>query len=320
MLLNLCICNYLLIINIISPMFCFIGFLKTLSKIVSMPGNLILLRFGELWLKSEGVKKRFLEILKQNIRDMLDGNGVKYTLVAGRTRFFVETDEPDKAIPALKRVFGITSLSPVVKTDITGIEKEALDLASAFGEKKTFAVRARREGKHQFTSQELERNLGAAVVDKFGLKVNLTKPDRTLSVEVRDNDAYVYSEIIRGAGGLPLGVEGRVLGILAKDKKSAAAIWLIMRRGARAVLVLQEKGAEKHIEILRKFDPKIKTADGENIKELAREYGAKAVVVAEEMDTVGKIIDAKKIKPLPVFRPIAGMGGPDIKKVLARMM
>ncbi len=278
--------------------------------------KLILLRFGELWLKSESVKKRFLTILQRNIRALLDSENIKHSFIASRTRFFIKTEEQEKAIPVLKRVFGISSLSPVTKTDIEGLESQVILLAETLKKTDTFAVRAKREGTHSFTSQELERNLGALVVDKFGLKVNLTKPDNTIHVEVRNNDAYVYTEVIRGAGGLPLGAEGKVLGILTKDEKSLAAVWLIMRRGARAILVLSETGAEKHIEVLRKFDPHIKVAEGTNLLDIADEYNAKAVVVPEQLDDIGKYADAEKIRPLVVFRPLVGMDEKDISKLL----
>lgn len=281
--------------------------------------KLILLRFGELWLKSESVKKRFLTILQRNIRALLDFEKIKHSFRASRTRFFIETEEHENAIPVLQRVFGISSFSLVTKTDIEGLEKEVLLLAGTFKKTDTFVVRAKREGTHSFTSQELERNLGALVVGKFGFKVNLTKPDNTIHVEVRNNDAYVYTEVIRGAGGLPLGAEGKVLGLITKDKKSIAAVWLIMRRGARAILVVSEDGAKKHIDALRKFDPHIKVADGTNLLDIAEEYGAKAVVVPEQLDDVGKYVDADKIRPLAVFRPLVGMDEKDIDKIFVRM-
>ena len=281
--------------------------------------KLILLRFGELWLKSESVKKRFLTILQRNIRALLDSKEIKHSFRASRTRFFIETEEYEKAIPVLRRVFGISSFSLVTKTDIKGLEKEVLLLAGTFKKTDTFVVRAKREGTHTFTSQELERDLGALVVGKFGFKVNLTKPDNTIRVEVRNNDAYVYAEVIRGAGGLPLGAEGKVLGLITKDKKSIAAVWLIMRRGARAILVLLEGGAEKHVEVLRKFDPHIKIADGTNFLDIAEDYGAKAVVVPEQLDDVGKYVGAEKIRPLAVFRPLVGMDKKDIDNIFVRM-
>ncbi len=283
-----------------------------------MAEKLILLRFGELWLKSESVKKRFLTILQRNIRALLDSEKIKHSFRASRTRFFIETEEQENAIPVLQRVFGISSLSPVTKTDINGLESQVLLLAETFKKTDTFAVRAKREGTHSFTSQELERNLGALVVEKFGLKVNLTKPDNTIHVEVRNNDAYVYTEVIRGAGGLPLGAEGKVLGILTKDKKSLAAVWLIMRRGARAILILSETGAEKYVEVLRKFDPHIKVAEDTNLLDIAEEYNAKAVVVPEQLEDVGKYADAEKIRPLAVFRPLVGMSDEDATKILSR--
>lgn len=286
-----------------------------------MPRYLILLRFGELWLKSESVKKRFLQILRQNIRDMLDAEGIEYLLVSSRARLFVETGDKDSAIPALTRVFGITSLSHVIKTDIEGIEKEALKLAETFGEDETFAVRVRREGRHAFTSQELERNLGAQIVDRFDLKVNLTKPDNTVFVEVRENAAYIYSGTVPCAGGLPLGAEGKVLGLLTKDLDSFAAVWLIMKRGARAIAVIMDEGAKKNIALIQKFDPRIKVAEKDTgpLDETIRKYGAKAIVVPERLNTIGKHIDAGKTRPVPVFRPLVGMTDADVRRVIEKM-
>ena len=91
-------------------------------------------------------------------------------------------------------------------------------------------MRARRSGTHPFSSIDIERKLGAKLVS-YG-KVDLTNPDVTAYVEVRGQMAYFFIDVIRGAGGLPIGSEGRLVVLISGGFDSAVAAWSMLKRGA----------------------------------------------------------------------------------------
>jgi thiamine biosynthesis protein ThiI len=101
-----------------------------------------------------------------------------------------------------------------------------------FGERvkgRTYAVRARRAGEHSFHSDDIHRELGAAL--NPGATVDLDDPDVTVHVEVRDDRAYFYEDRVTGAAGLPLGVQGRAVGLISGGFDSPVAAWMALRRG-----------------------------------------------------------------------------------------
>ena len=100
----------------------------------------------------------------------------------------------------------------------------------------TFAVRASREGQHTFTSRDLERELGKVIAQEAKLKVDLSKPERTVYVEVREEEAYICTQRFPGPGGLPLGTAGRVLCLVSGGIDSPVAAWMMKRGCSTAVL------------------------------------------------------------------------------------
>ncbi|MEA3229774.1 MAG: THUMP domain-containing protein, partial [archaeon] len=150
--------------------------------------QLILCRYGELWLKSRPVMEKFYSRLVSNMHKMLEKEDIDFKICRQRNRAFIETGSPQKAIDVLKRVFGLVSVSPVLKVEMdTDLVKDKL-LAIAEKKlkknKKSFAVRVKRVGTHEFTSKELESRWGYAIGARHTNPVNLTAPDITFSIEV----------------------------------------------------------------------------------------------------------------------------------------
>ena len=204
--------------------------------------NALILRFsGEIGIKSPRVRPRYERSIVKRVCFVLRRCGVPFERVIHTYgRVYVHTDRVWDALNPLLRVFGISSVSPAVATssDMGGMAELAVQVADAtFGEGSSFAVRCRRVGRHPYTSMDVCRELGSAVLKRLPhkrLKVDLTHPEHTINVEVRGEDAYIYMHVYEGAGGLPLGSQGRVVCLLSGGIDSPVACWLAMRRGCLA--------------------------------------------------------------------------------------
>jgi len=245
--------------------------------------TLFLVRYGELFLKSEPVKKRFEQQLIANIRAGMPDAKV----TRRRGRILVENESGD----TIGRIFGIVSYSQVTTCEPTMEEmKKAVVPLVHEG---TFALRVNRPYK-QFpkTSQEIAVALGSAVVEAKGNKVNLSAPDQAVFVEVFEDVVYVFTETISGPGGLPLGTSGRLL-LLNDSKDSERAAWMMMKRGC-TIDVLGEKSS-----LIEEWSigHKINYVEGD-AEELMDGYPA-LVSGSRELPT--------EKKPYPVFQPLLGI-------------
>lgn len=220
-----------------------------------------MIRYSEIFLKSDPVRRQWENILLQNILAVLPG----CTGWTERGRLWIE-GEVDSLV--LKRVFGIVSFSRV---DIHPLEElhyvivpfaQKHDLAHA----KSFAIRVKRVGKHDFNSQEKAAELGSIVFEAFPhLKVNLKDPDKELFVHIHNDTCYLYDTVEKGAGGIPLGVEGTLVGLVSGGIDSPVAMYLMMKRGCKILPIyvhlhgyLDDASLERTravIEILRKYQP-----------------------------------------------------------------
>lgn len=197
----------------------------------------ILLRFGEVGLKGKN-RAYFIRALAANVRRALAPVGPGFRVSTPYGRLFVDlppTAELESVIPALKRVFGLVSFSPVAQTELSlaAIQAAALNELTAQDLPHTFRVSARRSLKSfALNSMEINRELGSFLLDRCPqLKVDLHNPERDINVEVRPEGAYVFSQQYAAAGGLPVGVAGRGVLLLSGGIDSPVAGWLAMKRG-----------------------------------------------------------------------------------------
>ncbi len=225
----------------------------------------LLVRYGELALKSPPVRREFESSLRRNILDQFVREGITGRLRSDRGHLYVEVDAVGPALRVLRRVFGITSVSEVfeVASDRTAIRDRLLELADPrLPAGARFAVRARRTGQHAFTSQELARDLGGDVLERFAdrrLSVDLDRPEVELFVEVRGPRTYLSFDRAAGPGGLPLGVAGRLVA-LVDGPRGALGAFLMMKRGCRVALVALPSGEAYARETLARFDPAARIA------------------------------------------------------------
>ncbi|MDD3839995.1 MAG: tRNA 4-thiouridine(8) synthase ThiI [Clostridia bacterium] len=237
-----------------------------------MKKKVILIRYGEIYLK--GRNRPFFErTLVNRIKQVLDEVG-DFKLTKGQGRIIVEGEkELDDAINRLTEVFGIISISPAfeIDKDFEVIKKEALNLCNQRlnNDIKTFKVETKRaDKKFPLKSPEISRELGAYILQNIDhIKVDVKNPDLTLFVEIRDR-VYIYTDIIKGIGGMPVGANGKAMLLLSGGIDSPVAGWMIAKRGVSLEAVYYhsfpftgDKAKQKVIElahILSKYTGPIK--------------------------------------------------------------
>lgn len=229
-----------------------------------MRTDVIFLRFGELMLKGRN-RARFENQIVQQIKRVLKPlpKAVLKTESYGRMYIELNGESYDEAAQALGKVYGLLSFSPAIKTapELASIEEAALLAIKRLPVMpETFKVSVRRVNK-QFPHDtfELHRLLGGHVLGHFaGLKVDVHKPQVELHVEIRHQEAFLYSESAPGLGGFPLGSNGKAMLMLSGGIDSPVAGWLAMKRGLRIEAVhfhsypyTSERAKQKVIELTR---------------------------------------------------------------------
>jgi len=194
-----------------------------------------MLRYGEIFLKSEPVKRHFVGTLLRNCARALDAAGVSHRAEVHRGRVILHGTHPGTIASVVSRLFGVVDVSVCTLTppELSALRDAAVALAcEKLGPGRRFAVRARRQGVEGITSQELGAALGASILDAVsGATVDLKNPDYEIFAELRDFGGLVYDTRIPAPGGLPWGTQGRVLSLLSSGIDSPVATWLMMRRG-----------------------------------------------------------------------------------------
>jgi thiamine biosynthesis protein ThiI len=204
----------------------------------------VLVRFGEIGIKSGPVRRQMLERLRQNLLDLMLRRRVEGNVHRIGARLWMQGADADALAAVASRCFGVVSASPArrVSAALPALGEAAATIALAAGRDwSSFAIRAHREGAHDFTSQDVGREVGSAVwtaAEAAGRtpRVDLSRPDLAIHVDVRGGDAFVFTVTVAGPGGLPMGSQGKVVALLS-DRASFVAAWLMMRRGCDVVPV-----------------------------------------------------------------------------------
>lgn len=227
--------------------------------------KLILVRYGEIYLKGQN-RPFFERTLVDNIKKVL-GNYDKAKVFKSQGRIYIEEIPVERAaLDALSKVFGIIGINPAWKTKkdleyiknmLKVIVEDALEKTT--GENPTFKVESRRADKtFPMGSMDLNRDMGAFILQNFPqLKVDVHNPDIRINLEIREH-AYAYHENIPGAGGMPVGTNGKTTLLLSGGIDSPVAGWMIAKRGVRLTAVhyhsfpyTSDKAKEKVIDLCR---------------------------------------------------------------------
>ncbi|MCH7763302.1 MAG: tRNA 4-thiouridine(8) synthase ThiI [Candidatus Marinimicrobia bacterium] len=210
-----------------------------------MKPDVILCHYGEIGLKGKNrsyFEKKLQKNLRETIKRSMPGSFTSIDRLYGRIIIRLNEQGQNKisTISALlKNVCGLVYFAPAVKTeqDIGAITQLAVEMMSS-GDYKTFRVTSRRTDKNfHVGSQKMNEDVGAAILKTTGKVVNLGKPDKTCFIDVVDGKAFIYTEKIRGQGGLPVGVSGKVVSLLSGGIDSPVSSFYMMKRGAAATFV-----------------------------------------------------------------------------------
>lgn len=201
----------------------------------------ILIRYGELGLKGKNINQ-FINKLQSNLQKVLAPfSNVHVTRSSGRMFVVLNGHDPTPVIAACQKVFGIYSMSLAMKVanDEEEIKQGALQALQEAKDANTFKVNVRRANK-QFPIQSIEMNqlLGGHLLrNTEGFTVDVHNPDVEVRVEIRQKATYIYSEVIDGARGLPVGTGGKTLLLLSGGIDSPVAAHYMMKRGVEVEMI-----------------------------------------------------------------------------------
>jgi len=238
---------------------------------------MVMIRFSEIAIKSSKTRKWFTNQLVDHIKFVLDNyNFDEFQIIKEYSRIFVHTKEAKQVSRTLSSLVpGVASTSTVYHsdTDLDKIKQVILQyFTKDIRKNKTFAVRVKRTGKHDFTSIELAANLGEYILESNSdvqLKVDLSNPEYVLYVEVRDTDTYIFDSMVRGLGGLPTGCQGRVLVLVEGTMEDISNIIQLYKRGANTIIYSLEskdnlaKDFRKKAEIILALQHRLKIKERE---------------------------------------------------------
>ena len=200
-----------------------------------------LIKYGEIGIKGKN-RHLFENALVQQIKYALKPVEGEFAVTKEQGRIYIEAlsdYDYDETMESLSRVFGIVGICPVVLKEDEGFEKLCEDVLAYLDvrypdKNMTFKVNARRARKdYPMESMEINAELGGRILDAFPeMKVDVHKPDIMVNIEIRKK-INIYSEIVPGPGGMPVGTNGKAMLLLSGGIDSPVAGYMIAKRGVK---------------------------------------------------------------------------------------
>ncbi|MCE0557826.1 MULTISPECIES: tRNA uracil 4-sulfurtransferase ThiI [unclassified Motilimonas] len=211
--------------------------------------------FPEILMKSRSVRKRFCKMLQGNIRNVLRRYDDDVKVILEWDHIIVKTvNDTDKnrakLIELLSSTPGVAFFLEVQQSpfeDLHDIYEQVLPLVADKLAGKTFCVRVKRRGKHDFSSTEVERYVGGGLnqhTDAVG--VQLRKPDVTVQLEIDHQDLFIVKQRHEGLGGFPMGSQEGVLSLISGGFDSGVSSYIMMKRGMRVHYCFFNLGGAAH--------------------------------------------------------------------------
>lgn len=244
--------------------------------------KLILIKYGELTTKKDN-RGFFVNTLRKNIEHVL--KDIDYKITSDYARMFIETEEVDKVVEKLKKVYGIHEIVIAYKlsnNEMDTIKKETIDILKE-KEFSTFKVETKRSLKsYPIHSMDISRDLGAYILKNIpNKKVDVHNPDYLITLEIRNEGTFIYFEYIEGAHGYPVGTLGKGLMMLSGGIDSPVAAYLALKRGIALNYLYFESFPHTSIEARNKV---IKLAS------IVSKYGNKGVLMVVNFTPIQEAI------------------------------
>lgn len=218
-----------------------LGLYRKNGEVRTVMFRAFLIKYAEIGVKG---KNRYLfeNALVQQIKYALKRCEGEFAVRKTDGRIYVDAVSDfdyDETVQHLQKVFGISGICPMVYVEDEGFEKlkgtvvDYMDRVYPVKDR-SFKVAARRARKnYPLDSMEINMELGGTILDAFPeMRVDVHKPDILLHVEIRDK-VYLYSEIIPGPGGMPVGTGGKAMLLLSGGIDSPVAGWMVAKRGVK---------------------------------------------------------------------------------------
>ncbi|MGL6105423.1 tRNA uracil 4-sulfurtransferase ThiI [Romboutsia sp.] len=253
--------------------------------------NILIVKYGEIGVKGKN-RYIFENKLIKNVKNMLKPLG-NFNVYKEFGRIYVDLEDYDyeEVIEEVRKVFGIVGVCPAVRAekDYQKLKELALDMLEEKIEEgaKSFKVESRRGDKSlPLTSQEMSLDIGGYLVSQVEdrIAVDVRNPEIKIKCEYRENHIMVYSDTVKGYGGLPLGTNGRAMSLLSGGIDSPVASWMVAKRGMELECIhfhsypfTSEKSQEKVrdlTQILAKYCGRVRLHKV-NILEIQKEIGLK---------------------------------------------
>ena len=201
----------------------------------------LLIKYGEIAIKGKN-RHLFEDALVRQIVHALKNVEGEFNVYKTQGRIYVDcltAYDFEETVDALKCVFGIVGICPVMKVEERGLEALGDDVIEFLEnvydiDSQTFKVVTRRARKsYPIESMEVNCELGGRILEAFpGMRVDVHEPEITLHVEIREK-IYIYSKIIPGPGGMPVGTNGKAMLLLSGGIDSPVAGYMICKRGVK---------------------------------------------------------------------------------------
>ncbi len=192
--------------------------------------NLILIKYGELTTKKAN-RNAFIKLLANNIKNILKGN--EFNIKYDRVRMYIECNDAPSIVQKLKNVFGIHGIviCHKVNTNVDDIKDKVLELLKKENFN-TFKINTKRADKSfEIHSMDFNNIIGGHVLRNIDCKVDVHSPDIMVTIEIRPEGTFIYTNEIKGIGGYPVGIQGKGMLMLSGGIDSPVAGYLALKRG-----------------------------------------------------------------------------------------
>ncbi|MGN1356384.1 MAG: tRNA uracil 4-sulfurtransferase ThiI [Succinivibrionaceae bacterium] len=216
--------------------------------------NIFLIKlFSEIIIKSHSVRMSMIKVLNSNIRNVLKHFGIKSKISSNWDKIMVRCDN-SRTMPELVEILGnipgihsILEVKSSTFTDLHNIYEQTKELYQDKLAGKTFCVRVKRKGNHEFKSIDAEKYIGGGLnqnVPSAGVK--LTDPDVQINIEIDDRNLYLIKNSHRGLGGYPLSTQEDVLSLISGGFDSGVSSFRFIKRGCKVHYCFFNMGGRDH--------------------------------------------------------------------------